>query len=205
MHKKARRGKEQAYLSGASCWRSSTLLLLRPGAAADLQIASCCCLLQIHTAWLEEKLDPLLCTRRREEEEAAAGGGGGGRRSSTLCSALGGGRRRRRRREELCPQRAMLWWLGKRPWWSGGRQQERRGQITLEVVGPARQNNSDLAHHQNGPQNGLNGMENRFGTVLFTTFSPFKPCVDRLDGSNVYITAQGINEAVSLRLLFKPV
>jgi len=84
MHKKARRGKEQAYLSGASCWRSSTLLLLRPGAAADLQIASCCCLLQIHTAWLEEKLDPLLCTRRREEEEAAAGGGSGGGRSSAL-------------------------------------------------------------------------------------------------------------------------
>ncbi|KAG2586570.1 hypothetical protein PVAP13_5NG064008 [Panicum virgatum] len=84
MRKKARRGKEQAYLSGASCWRSSTLLLLRPGAAADLQIASCCCLLQIHTAWLEEKLDPLLCTRRREEEEAAAGGGGGGGRSSAL-------------------------------------------------------------------------------------------------------------------------
>ena len=82
MRKKARRGKEQAYLSGASCWRSSTLLLLRPGAAADLQIASCCCLLQIHTAWLEEKLDPLLCTRRREEEEAAAGGGGGGRSSA---------------------------------------------------------------------------------------------------------------------------
>ena len=75
MRKKARRGKEQAYLSGASCWRSSTLLLLHPGAAADLQIASCCCLLQIHTAWLEEKLDPLLCTRRREEEEAAAAGG----------------------------------------------------------------------------------------------------------------------------------
>ena len=75
MRKKARRGKEQAYLSGASCWRSSTLLLLRPGAAADLQIASCCCLLQIHTAWLEEKLDPLLCTRRREEEEATVGKG----------------------------------------------------------------------------------------------------------------------------------
>ena len=80
MRKKARRGKEQAYLSGASCWRSSTLLLLRPGAAADLQIASCCCLLQIHTAWLEEKLDPLLCTRRgrrrrRRREEAAAAGG----------------------------------------------------------------------------------------------------------------------------------
>ena len=74
MRKKARRGKDQAYLSGASCWRSSTLLLLRPGAAADLQIASCYCLLQIHTAWLEEKLDPLLCTRRQKEEAATAGG-----------------------------------------------------------------------------------------------------------------------------------
>jgi len=179
MRKKARRGKDQAYLSGASCWRSSTLLLLRPGAAADLQIASCCCLLQIHTAWLEEKLDPLLCSRRREEEEAAAGG--------ALPSAGN-----------------LLWRLGKRPWWSG-QKTAGRGQITLEVVGPARQNNSDLAHHQNGPQNGLNGVENRFGTVPFTTFCPFKPCVDRLDGSNVYITAQGINEAVSLRLPFKPV
>jgi len=121
MHKKARRGKEQAYLSGASCWRSSTLLLLRPGAAADLQIASCCCLLQIHTAWLEEKLDPLLCTRRREEEEAAAGG--------ALPSAGN-----------------LLWRLGKRPWWSG-RKTAGRGQITLEVVGPARQNNSFPAWH----------------------------------------------------------
>jgi len=121
MHKKARRGKEQAYLSGASCWRSSTLLLLRPGAAADLQIASCCCLLQIHTAWLEEKLDPLLCSRRREEEEAAAGG--------ALPSAGN-----------------LLWRLGKRPWWSG-RKTAGRGQITLEVVGPARQNNSFPAWH----------------------------------------------------------
>jgi len=120
MRKKARRGKEQAYLSGASCWRSSTLLLLRPGAAADLQIASCCCLLQIHTAWLEEKLDPLLCTRRREEEAAAGG---------ALPSAGN-----------------LLWRLGKRPWWSG-RKTAGRGQITLEVVGPARQNNSFPAWH----------------------------------------------------------
>ena len=170
MHKKARRGKEQAYLSGASCWRSSTLLLLRPGAAADLQIASCCCLLQIHTAWLEEKLDPLLCTRRREGEEAAAGGRGGGGRSSALSGQCCGG------------------WE-KDPGGLGGRQQEGKGQITLEVAGPARQNNSDLAHHQNGPQNGLNGVEKRSGAVPFTTFCPFKPCVDRLDGSNVYIIA----------------
>ena len=120
MHKKARRGKEQAYLSGASSWRSSTMLLLRPGAAADLQIASCCCLLQIHTAWLEEKLDPLLCTRRREEEAAAGG---------ALPSAGN-----------------LLWRLGKRPWWSG-RKTAGRGQITLEVVGPARQNNSFPAWH----------------------------------------------------------
>ena len=120
MRKKARRGKEQAYLSGASCWRSSTLLLLRPGAAADLQIASCCCLLQIHTAWLEEKLDPLLCTRRREEEAAAGG---------ALPSAGN-----------------LLWRLGKRPWWSG-RKTAGRGQITLEVVGPACQNNSFPAWH----------------------------------------------------------
>ena len=102
MRKKARRGKEQAYLSGASCWRSSTLLLLRPGAAADLQIASCCCLLQIHTAWLEEKLDPLLCTRRQEEEAAAAGG--------ALPSAGN-----------------LLWRLGKRPWWSGRKTAGRKG------------------------------------------------------------------------------
>jgi len=130
----------------------------------------------------------------------------GWRRSSTLCFALGGGRRRRRRREELCPQRAICcggW--AKDPGGLGGRQQEGRGQITLEVVGPARQNNSDLAHHQNRPQNRLNGVEKRSGAVPFTTFCPFKPCVDRLDGSNVYITAQGINEAVSLRLPFKPV
>jgi len=89
MRKKARRGKEQAYLSGASCWRSSTLLLLRPGAAADLQIASCCCLLQIHTAWLEEKLDPLLCTRRREEEEEAAAAAGGAISSAGNVGAAG--------------------------------------------------------------------------------------------------------------------
>lgn len=127
MRKKARRGKEQAYLSGASCWRSSTLLLLRPGAAADLQIASCCCLLQIHTAWLEEKLDPLLCTRRREEEEAAAGGGGGGGRSSALSG-----------------QSVVA--AGQKTLWSG-RKTAGRGQITLEVVGPARQNNSFPAWH----------------------------------------------------------
>ena len=120
MRKKARRGKDQAYLSGASCWRSSTLLLLRPGAAADLQIASCCCLLQIHTAWLEEKLDPLLCTRRREEEAAAGG----------ALPSVGN----------------LLWRLGKRPWWSG-RKTAGRGQITLEVVGPARQNNLFPAWH----------------------------------------------------------
>ena len=71
----------------------------------------------------------------------------GWRRSSTLCSALGGGRRRRRR-EELCPQRAICcggW--AKDPGGLGRRQHEGRGQITLEVVGPARQNNSFPAWH----------------------------------------------------------
>ena len=71
----------------------------------------------------------------------------GWRRSSTLCSALGGGGggggggRSSALSGQCCGGRA------KDPGGLGGRQQEGRGQITLEVVGPARQNNSFPAWH----------------------------------------------------------